>query len=188
MIPVADTRRKRTTMTYSSYGNAALAPEYGSAVAQPRRRQEVLTPRPKVQPRERAAARPQVQVREAGAVSPFAVVGFVAVAVFAVLLLMSYINLMALTDQAANLRSDLNDLQQEEHQLTAQYEQKFDAASLQAAIGDTMIKPTNDQYVYIDLSEEDSVVLYGQEETVSGPAGLLAGGKEIFGNIADYFR
>lgn len=187
MIPVASVQHRRRSATYSSYGNAALAPDYDSSAALPRR-QEVLTPRPKVQVRERAAARPQVQVREAGAVSPFAVVGFLAVGIFAVLLLMSYIQLTALTDQAANLRSDLTALEQEEDRLTAQYERVFDAASLQEAVGSTMSKPTNDQYVYIDLSEDDNVVLYGQEEKVSGPAGLLAGAKEIVGNIVDYFR
>ena len=184
---MAAEQRKRRTFTYSSYGNTALAPEYGPAVAAPRR-QEVLTPRPKVQTRARAAARPQVQVREAGAVSVFAVVGFLAVGIFAVLLLMSYIRLTALTDQAANLRSDLTALEQEQDQLVAQYEKVFDVASLQEAVGDTMAQPTNDQYVYIDLSEEDNVVLFGQEDKVSGPAGLLAGTKKIFGNIVDYFH
>ena len=184
---MAATEKRRRTITYSSYGNTAYAPEYADTAALPRRR-EVLTPRPKVQTRERAVARPQVQVREAGAVSIFAVVGFLAVGVFAVLLLMSYIQLTALTDQAAQLRTELTTLSQEENRLTARYEQEFDMASLQAAIGDTMAKPTNDQYVYIDLSEDDNVILYQKEDAVSGPAGLLAGGKEIFGNIVDYFR
>ncbi len=186
---MANTRTRRSTVTYSSYGSAALAPEYGSgaAVAYPGR-QEVLTPRPKTRTNSRAAVRPEVQVREAGAVSIFAVVGFLAVGVLAVLLMMSYINLTAVTDQAAHLRSELSTLQQEEQRLNARFEQKFDMASLQAAVGDTMAKPTNEQYVYIDLSEADSVVIYGQEDTVAGPAGLLAGGKEIVENILDYFH
>lgn len=183
----AAAERKRRTITYTSYGNTAYAPEYAPAEAQPRR-QEVLTPRPKVRPRERAVARPQVQVRPAGAVAPFAIVGFLAVGVFAVLLMMSYIQLTALTDEAAGLASQLTALQQEEDRLSARFEQEFDMTSLQAAIGDTMAKPTNDQYVYIDLSEQDSVVLYGQEEKVSGPAGVLSGAQEVFRNIVDYFR
>ena len=102
--------------------------------------------------------------------------------------LMSYIQLTALTDEAAGLASQLTALQQEEDRLSARFEQEFDMTSLQAAIGDTMVKPTNDQYVYIDLSEQDSVVLYGQEEKVSGPAGVLSGAQEVFRNIVDYFR
>ena len=31
-----------------------------------------------------------------------------------------------------------------------------------------MVRPTEEQIVYLDLSEPDSVVLYGEEETASG--------------------
>ena len=38
-----------------------------------------------------------------------------------------------------------------------------------------MIRPTGDQVEYIDLSEPDSVVVYGQEDAKTGIPGLLAG-------------
>ena len=51
-----------------------------------------------------------------------------------------------------------------------------------------VVRPTNDQIVYLDLSEPDSVVLYGQEETSQGPQGLLDGLKELFGDLFAYFQ
>ena len=82
-------RRRRTS--YDTYGNVAYAPVYeGNAVRVPRR-EETLQPKPRVRPREqeRTLTRTRVQVREAGEVSPFAVIGFLAVGIFAALLLWS---------------------------------------------------------------------------------------------------
>ena len=97
-----------------------------------------------------------------------------AVGVFAALLLWSSAQYMELNDRVAVLRSDLSALQEENVQLSAQYEELFDMERIQAAVGDAMVRPAGDQVVYLDLSEPDSVVLYGEE----------AGG----GVLAAYFR
>ena len=67
------------------------------------------SPKPRVRPRERVLTRTQVQVREAGQASVFAVIGFLAVGVFAALLLLSYTQYAVLTDQVVTLRSELTD-------------------------------------------------------------------------------
>ena len=74
-----------------TYGNLA----YAQPAARPQERtgSQVLRPQPKVRPRERALTRPKVRVREAGQISVFAVVGFLAVGVFAILLMLSTIQL-----------------------------------------------------------------------------------------------
>ena len=83
------TRRRSQLSSYRTYGSVAYAPAYdGTAVRAPRR-EEVLRPKPRVRPRERVLTRTQVQVREAGQASVFAVIGFLAVGVFAALLLLS---------------------------------------------------------------------------------------------------
>ena len=181
-------RRRRTS--YDTYGNVAYAPVYeGNAVRVPRR-EETLQPKPRVRPREqeRTLTRTRVQVREAGEVSPFAVIGFLAVGIFAALLLWSYSQYIVTTDQLVTLRSDLVDLQEENVRLSAQYEKVFDMERIQEAVGDTMVRPTNDQVVYLDLSEPDSVVLYGEEEMTQGPMGLLKGLEELFGDLFAYFQ
>ena len=113
---------------------------------------------------------------------------FLAVGIFAALVLWSYSQYIVTSDQLVTMRSELSDLQEENVRLSAQYEKVFDMERIQAAVGDTMVRPTNDQIVYLDLSEPDSVVLYGQEETSQGPQGLLDGLKELFGDLFAYFQ
>ena len=184
--------RRRSTTAYKTYGSMAYSPAYdGSAVRAPRREEELYTPpRPKQREyaRRKALTRVQVEVREAGQVAPFAVVGFLAVALFAVMLVMSYVQLTVANDEMVSLRGELSDLQTENATLTAQYERVFDMATLQAAVGDTMVRPTSDQVTYIDLSEPDAVVLYGQEETEGGLMGALKSAGRVLGGMIEYFR
>lgn len=185
---MAASRRRRTT-GYSTYGSVAYAPTYdGSAVRVPRREEELRrapVPQPKKPVRRHERAR--VEVRQAGAVAPFAVVGFLAVAVFAVLLVTSYAQLAIANDEMVTLRQELTDLREENSKLSAQYEKVFDLATIQAAVGDTMVRPTNDQMVYIDLSEPDTVTVY-QESPISGLEDLVQGVRSLFGGIIEYFR
>ena len=116
-----------------------------------------------------------------------AVVGFLAVAVFAVMLVTSYAQLTVANDEMMSLRKELNGLKSDNATLTAQYEKVFDLATIQEAVGDTMVRPTNDQVVYIDLSEPDTVTVY-QEAGPSPLRSLLNGVKDVFGSVIEYFR
>ena len=184
------TRRRNLNASYHTYGSVAYAPAYdGAAVAIPRREQELQRPQPKQRERVRrhALTRTQVQVREAGQVAPFAVVGFLAVAVFAALLLLSYVQYTVLSGEMVSLRSEMSNLEKESATLSAQYEKVCDMQSIEEAVGDTMTRPTSDQVVYIDLSEPDTVVVYGDQ----GGDGLLGALKDvgtILGGIIEYFR
>ena len=153
------TRRRSQLSSYRTYGSVAYAPAYdGTAVRAPRR-EEVLRPKPRVRPRERVLTRT-----------------------------LSYTQYAVLTDQVVTLRSELTTLQTENATLSAEYEKVFDMERIQAAVGDTMIRPTGDQVEYIDLSEPDSVVVYGQEDAKTGIPGLLAGLEEIISSLIEYFR
>ena len=182
--------RHRSNSTYRTYGSVAYAPAYdGSAVRAPGR-ESTLQPRPKVRPRtrERTLTRTRVQVREAGEVSPFAVIGFAAVGGFGAQLMFTNAQLVVGKEAVVTLRNDLKTLQAENVTLSARYEQVFDMERIQAAVGDTMVRPTEEQIVYLDLSEPDSVVLYGEEETASGVRGALQGLKNIVRELTEYFR
>lgn len=175
----AEARRKTTR--YETYGSAAYAPKWeGGAVAAPGR-EEVVRPRPRVRPKERTLARPRVQVREAGKVSPFAVVGFLAVGVLAVLLLMSCVRLAVIGDETVQLRNQLSALQEEEAKLQTQYELAYDLQEIEEQLlaDGTMVRPSSSQMVILDLSEPDNVVVYDQTENASGAlekiGGLLEG-------------
>lgn len=180
------TRQRMTT--YRTNGSVAYAPAYEGNVIRSPRRQEEQWSVPKRAPKRRPVERPQVEVRQAGHVAPFAVVGFLAVGVFAVLLLLSYLQLHMVSDSVASLRGELGELQTQHTALSAQYEQVFDMEHLEAAVGSTMIRPTSDQITYIDMSQPDSVVLHGGSSAIEGAVGAVRGVQEIFSGLIEYFR
>ena len=183
-------RNSRTTNGYDTYGSSAYAPAYdGSAVRAPRREDELQRrPRPKTRQRKHARqlTRTHVKVREAGQIAPFAVVGFLAVAVFAVLLLGSYTQLTVEYGDMVDSRSELSSLQKENATLTAEYERVFDMATLQEAVGDTMVRPTSDQVVYIDLSEPDTVEVF--DEGTGFIDSAVRELRQMVKSVAEYFR
>ena len=182
--------RRRNTTAYSTYGSVAYAPTYDGNAARVPRREEELRRAPAPQPKKpvRRHERARVEVRQAGAVAPFAVVGFLAVAVFAVMLVTSYAQLTMANDEMVSLRRQLFELKVENTTLSAQYEKVFDLATIQEAVGDTMIRPTNDQVVYIDLSAPDTVTVYHDKGGDPGLRDLLNGVHEVLDGIIEYFR
>ena len=184
--------RRRNTTSYSTYGSVAYAPAYdGNAVRAPRREEELhRAPAPQLKRREqvRRHERTRVEVRQAGQVAPFAVVGFLAVAVFAVMLITSYAQLTVANDEMVSLRRELSELKSENATLSAQYEKVFDMKTIQEAVGDNMVRPSSEQVVYIDLSAPDTVTLHQEETVGSGLKTLMDGIGNVFGSIIEYFR
>ncbi len=184
------TANMRTKIGYASYGNVAYAPTYEGSVTRRLEREKILQPRPRVRTREQAQARPRVRVREQGKISVFAVIGFLAVGIFAALVLMSYASLTTINDQAVSLRSQLTKMQTEEAKLLAQYELTYDLKSIEENViaSGEMVRPQSGQIYTIDLSEPDSVTRYQKEAPMAGAVGALNGVKEIFTNIVEYFQ
>ena len=106
--------RRRETTQYNTYGSVAYAPAYeGGAIRIPRREEEQhRRPQPKQREhvRRRELTRTQVQVRQAGQVAPFAVIGFLAVAAFAALLLLVLDNANVTLPEINTLERDVPDL------------------------------------------------------------------------------
>lgn len=167
---------------YRSYGSVAFDPAYeGNVIHAPS--EEPLS-RPRVLPRERPLTRPKVEVRPAGQVSLFAVAGFLAVAVVAVLVLLSYIRLTALSDEVVALRGEYSTLKEEEARLKAQYELAYDLKSIEEAVTEDgrMVKPQSSQIFYMDLSANDSVVVYDSDAAASIGSRL----EEFMDTVAEY--
>lgn len=179
-------RRQR----YSDYERVPSSAYDGSAVRQLEQPAEVPQTRPLVRPRERAVVRPRIQVREAGKISIFAVAGFWAIGVFAVLLLFSSVQLHTISDQVAALHSEMLSLQSEEAVLRAKYEQVYDLSTIEQEMISTgrMVKPQSGQIIYVDMSEPDSVTLFDREEAATGTAGAFQSIKSICGEILEYFN
>lgn len=139
----------------------------------------------KEQPKVRSASK--VRVREREHVSVVSVLGISAVLGLAVLVLVSYIQLTALSSATVSLQKELAELETENVRLTAQYEQMFDMAAIkEAAAAAGMSKPSNSQISYIDLSEGDSAVVY-QRENPSVLDRLLASLNHGIYTVVEYF-
>ena len=124
--------------------------------------QAVAPARPR--PRVRSLTREEARQRQKVSVLTF--LGVCAAIGLAVLVLMCYIQLTAISAEVVNLQDQLDQLEAENVSLTAQHEQMFDLATVkEVAEAAGMSKPTGSQIYYIDLSGGDSAVVYQQEET-----------------------
>ena len=191
MAEAVKRRPARYSAVGATYGNVAYDMSYGGSAARPQERGgEVLRPKPRVRTREKSLTRPVVRVREAGHVSLFAVAGFLAVGVFAALLLMSYVQLTVSADQVVSLKSELSTLETERARLLAQYELTYDLGSIEAQVtaSGSMVKPESSQIFTIDLSEPDSVVRYDQPAGELPAQDLLAGVGQFWNSVMEYFR
>lgn len=165
---------ERRTRRYATYGSVAYQPAYEeNTVRSPARRGAEPRRHPQVQPRERVAARPSIEVRQQSAVSLFAIVGFAAVALCVLMLLAAGAQLAMVADETFDLQSELTELETEAQKLQAQYEQAYDLAAIeeQLTTSGQMVKATTANTVYLDLSEEDSVIYY--EQAAAGIPGLV---------------
>ena len=132
----------------------------GRPPAGSRRRQR---PPARAKPRVRSLSKEQVRQRQK--VSVLSVLGVGAAIGLAVLVLMGYIQLTAISSQVVDLQEELEALETENVSLTAQHEQMFDLATVkEVAEAAGMSQPSSSQIYYIDLSRGDSAVVYQQEE------------------------
>ena len=198
---MADSRKRRPAQRKSStYGSMAYKLDYYSdvvAVPQPR-----VAPMPRTAPKAQPKADPQVTTRvrerrrvrvtprQQQAVAPFAIIGFLAAAAIAVVLLLGNIQLNSLYADNVQLQKQLTTLETEHADLTAQFELKFDQAKLEAAVAadGTLAKPNSNQSVYIDLSEPDNAVVYGSEKQSTGVDGFFKTVGDLFSSVVEYFR
>ena len=198
---MADSRKRRPAQRKSNtYGSMAYKlDDYSDVVAVPQPR---VAPMPRTAPKAQPKADPQVttRVRERSrvrvttrqqqAVAPFAIIGFLAAAAIAVVLLLGNIQLNSLYADNVQLQKQLTTLETEHADLTAQFELKFDQAKLEAAVAadGTLAKPNSNQSVYIDLSEPDNAVVYGSEKQSTGVDGFFKTVGDLFSSVVEYFR
>ncbi len=138
--------------------------------------------------RSRVLERPIIAIREKQQVSALAVLGIGLVIVLSVMVLLSYIQLTMVAAETVSLKTELAELQTRNVTLTAQYEQMFDLATVkEAAIAAGMTKPSGSQVHYLDLSGEDSAVVYREEETNALSRVLTSLHHGVY-TVLDYFE
>ena len=129
------------------------------------------------------APRPRKAVQTAYGLSAFAVVGYVAVAVVLILVLMTYVQYTAAAAQAVEYRERIETLSEEQRKLTIVYEQTFDLVEIEiyarTVLG--MDDPKEAQLGVVSLNAIDKAVVYGQESEGSVFLTGIAAVMEYFG-------
>lgn len=158
-------------------------PIFGSAAPQ------LEYPEPKVEerPRERVSIRTEKKAVSRQGISLFAIAGWVSVAVLAVALLMSYIELNTIANQSYELRSQLEELEMEETRLMIEYESTFQLDEVEEyainMLG--MVRADDDQVKYLDNRAEDQAIVLAENNVSVGFSAKL---KSFFTSIAEYFK
>ena len=122
----------------------------------------------------------------AQAIAPVSIIGFVCAAILMVFMLMSYIRLTELSNESAELESQLSELEVEQTRLLIDYESAFNMTEIEeyatTVLG--MQKPRSDQVFYIDGSAPDKAEII-QEETEN--SGLLGKIDDLLESLGEYF-
>lgn len=143
--------------------------------------------RPQRRPQIRTIRRPNVSVRPAERISVMAVLGFLAAGALLGLVLLSYLQLTAISDSVVSLQKDLSTLKTENVTLTTAYERTFDLNTVEStAAAAGMSKPSASQIYYIDMSEPDSVQLYSVQSSNALDRILSALGDRLY-SVVEYF-
>lgn len=171
---MAQQRRRPNTMVY---GNLAYDLD---TLASQRQLEEAARPERKSQPQQ--AARPRQRV------SPLALCAVGALAAMAVVLVMGYIQLTAVTGSISDLQEQVSQLEDQRVSLVMDYERTFDMAKIkEAAEAAGMKKPTAGQVEYVELGGGSKAEVY-QAESDSLLSRLTHSVKSGIGALVEYFR
>ena len=172
---MAQQRRRPNTMVY---GNLAYDLD---TLASQRQLEEAARPERQA-PRHRTAARPRQRV------SPLALCAVGALAAMAVVLVMGYIQLTAVTGSISDLQEQVSQLEDQRVSLVMDYERTFDMAKIkEAAEAAGMKKPTAGQVEYVELGGGSKAEVY-QAESDSLLSQLTHSVKSGIGALVEYFR
>lgn len=185
---MATRRRRQNPFHAATNGNVAYdVRTRGNVAYEPERRPE----RQRVSDAslERARRpRTRVELRPQQSISLTAILGFVLVAVLAVGVLASYVQLNSVYANTVSAQSALTELESTYAKLEAEDQEIFDNQTLRAAAEEAgLVEPGVGQQVYLELSEPDSTVVYRQEEEASGLRGCWNAVRSFFGSVGEYF-
>ena len=150
------------------------------------RHQTAVEAVPKAKPRVRSLSKAQVRQRQK--VSVLSVLGVGAAIGLAVMVLMGYIQLTAVTGSISDLLEQVSQLEDQRVSLVMDYERTFDMAKIkEAAEAAGMKKPTAGQVEYVELGGGSKAEVY-QAESDSLLRRLTHSVKNGVGALVEYFR
>jgi cell division protein FtsL len=130
----------------------------------------------------------KLPLREQQKVSLLAIAGFVMIAMLAVGVLASYVQLNGVYARTVAAQSTLTQLESDYAKLEAQDQEIFDNARLRkAASKANLVKPGMNQQVFVELSDPDNAVVYHQGEGTALADRAVQGLRTFFNNVGEYF-
>ena len=107
-------------------------------------------------PEERTVSGPVRREQAKVHISPFAVLGILAAAFLAALVIFCYVRIYEVNSSIASLKTQLNELEETHMRLEGRYQSQLDLLDLEAhARQHGLSNPTQSQIVYLDLSGAD---------------------------------
>lgn len=173
-------KKQHNYRNYTAYGNLAYDIDFTERDERRAKTREM--------PRIRSIERNEIRPRQQEKISLLAVAGFVLTAAMFVMVLMSYIQLNAISDATVDLRGELTDLQSQNVTLTADYQKAFDLSTVEAAAEEAgMSQASVGQIYYVDMSKDDSTVVYQPENRTVLSAVFSSMGRGVYA-LVEYFR
>lgn len=180
---MADQRRRPQTTTYGNLAydldSLARQRQLEDAGVMPQRQSQ-----PQAAPRRRSVPRAQVRPHA----SPVTAACIAVLVGLVMMLMLGYVQLTKTGAEISRLKGQLNDLNSEHVQLVTTYERTFDLTTIkEVAEAAGMAKPTAGQIEYIDLSGDDSAVVY-RTEAEDAIHELYATAQASLAGLWEYFR
>ena len=180
----AASARQRKYGIETTYGN--LAYDYDRTAplhtgGRPVDRQVIIPGAPVVE--DEVAAAPRVRTKQA--VAPTAVIGYICAAVLLIFTLMAKIQLTEVTDQSAQLETQLAQLKTDQNRLLINYEKAFNTTEVEtyATTQLGMQRARDDQITYLDSNVPDKAVVIQETDDNSFAARV----KVALDSLAEYF-
>ncbi|MDR0952078.1 MAG: cell division protein FtsL [Oscillospiraceae bacterium] len=151
---------------------------------EPEKKQKIVIP--EAPPIEREQLLPKAKPRPKQSVSAMAIIGYACAAVFIILYLTASAQLTVITDEAAKLETQLQELESERNRLLIEYESVFNRSEIEeyatSVLG--MRQPRPEQIRYINSSAPDKAVILEED---SGSDGFLDSLSNLLTSITSYF-
>lgn len=164
---------------YSSLYNGSAA----YAIPQPQwQEQEVKQPEHIQKPR------PRRKPQQGYSISVFSIVGFIAVAIMAVLVLTAYVGYTDAAAETMRYKNRIEELSAQERKLTVAYEQTFDINEIENYARNVlgMDKPARDQVGSAATGSYDRAIVYSQSD--SGTGSPVRGLLSFIASLTEYFK
>ena len=183
---MADNREYRfQTLVYD--GNAVR--RLGGAERLP---EEEIIRKPRVSEEELERGRTTGQrlpLREQQRISLLAIAGFAMIAMLAVAVLASYVQLNNIYARTVAAQSALTQLESDYAKLEAQDQEIFDNARLSKAADKAhLVKPGINQQVFVELSDPDNAVVYHHSDGAPLVERTIQGLRSFFSGVGEYFN